>query len=66
MKDREITIFRKKTLLNNSHSWQIYIDDCFCDNIYGGEEKNMILMKIHIHYVSSFLIQILQELTKLK
>ncbi len=26
-------------MLNNSHSWQIYIDDCFCDNIYGGEAK---------------------------
>lgn len=43
MAEREITIIRKKTLLNNSIRWNILIDDEVCDNICGGEIKKFNL-----------------------
>jgi hypothetical protein len=39
MGKREITVIRKKTLLNSSVQWKVYIDNRYCDDIRGGEAK---------------------------
>ena len=43
MGKRQITIIRKKTLLNNSTNWYIQIDGEDYDIIHGGEVKKIYL-----------------------
>lgn len=42
--EREITVMRKKTLLNNSSNWYIQVDGQDYEIIHGGEVK-----KIHLN-----------------
>lgn len=41
MLEREITIMRKKTLLNNARDWYIQIDGQDCEIIHGGDVKKI-------------------------
>ena len=43
--EKEITIIRRKTLLNNRRDWYIYLDDREYDVIHGGEVKKIYLDK---------------------
>lgn len=43
MQEREITVMRKKTLLNNSTDWYIQIDGQDYDIIHGGNVKKIRL-----------------------
>ena len=43
MREREITVMRKKTLLNNDTNWYIQIDGQDYEIIHGGEVKKIIL-----------------------
>ena len=43
MLEREITVMRKKTLLNNATDWYIQIDGQDYEIIHGGEVKKIIL-----------------------
>lgn len=43
MREREITVMRKKMLLNNDTNWYIQIDGQDYEIIHGGEVKKIIL-----------------------